>query len=136
RVRVQCNGLNTGATARIRRIKVEKGQQQTAWTDDRLSQDMASAVTEAAEALVDLENNYALARWVKKAEATGGRPALLGLTSASEGPSGVILAADQFWLGDNTVFDDASNTFITDAAGQRMILMGPFGAAGDLTMWQ
>lgn len=49
----------------------------------------------------------------------------------------ISLGAGKIYFGDDTVWDDASNTIITDdGAGARTIQLGPFGASGDLIFWQ
>jgi hypothetical protein len=75
----------------------------------------------------------AVARFILSAEASGSRPALLTLESGG-GSSNIALRAAEVFFGDNTVFDDASNTFQSVANGRRFILGGPFGAEG-LTQW-
>ena len=44
--------------------------------------------------------------------------------------------ADQLWFGDNTFWEDASDTLQTlTGDGRRLVTNGPFGAAGEMLMW-
>lgn len=70
------------------------------------------------------------------AAAGGGQPALVELFSGAAGAF-VRLAAAQILFGDNTVFDDATDTMRTTIGSNiRIMAFGaPFGAAGNLLEW-
>lgn len=87
------------------------------------SQDAASKLNEARIRIVT--------------EAQGGQPAVVEIVSSTGAGSYIRLGAQQIGLGDNTVFDNASDTFQTVIGSRRRVwAMGaPFGASGDLTMW-
>ena len=70
------------------------------------------------------------------AAAGGGNPALVELFAGGAG-SFVRLAAAQILFGDNTVFDDATDTMRTTIGSNiRIMAFGaPFGAGGDLLEW-
>lgn len=88
-------------------------------------------------AIVDLEAQRALASYEVVAAASGGRPARLKLVSTSGLGSFVALDAQWIFLGDNTVFDDATDTMQTTVGSNiRVIANGAaFGAAGNLLEW-
>lgn len=88
------------------------------------------------EAFVDPTTGLAIARFVKEASATGGRPARLSLYSDSEGTSNVALDAKEIFFGDNTTFEDEFNSFYTEADDVRTRWGGPFGVSEDLFLWQ
>lgn len=87
-----------------------------------------SSVTQHSLAIIDLENQQALAMWQVKAEATGGRPTILSLISSAFG-SALALTAEQIYFGDNTVFDDATDTLRTTVGSVRYVQTwgAPFG---------
>ncbi|MEC7796398.1 MAG: fibronectin type III domain-containing protein, partial [Pseudomonadota bacterium] len=95
-----------------------------------------AAATQHSLAIIDLENQQALARWEVVANASGGKPARIGLTSSSLG-SFVALDAPYIFWGDNTVFDDATDTLQTTVGPNiRVLAFGaPFGASGNLLEW-
>lgn len=70
------------------------------------------------------------------AAAGGGNPALVELYAGAAG-SFVRLAAAQILFGDNTIFDDATDTMRTTIGSNiRVMAFGaPFGAAGNLLEW-
>ena len=74
------------------------------------------------------------ARVSLRAAASGSRPALLQLLSGTLGSS-IALSGDEIWFGDNTVFDDASQTFRSVSGSVRTVTLGPFGVNGDLALW-
>lgn len=100
-----------------------------------ITDDLQARVSTLDEAFIDSGTGLALARFVKIASATGGRPARFGLYSDSEGTSDAAIDAARIFFGDDTYFDDASNTFISESGGVRRRYGDPFGAAGDLLYW-
>lgn len=99
--------------------------------------DLSASVTEQSLAIIDLENQQALAAWRVKAEATGGKPTILELLSGFFG-SAIAMTAEQIYFGDNSVFDDATDT-LTTTVGSMSYVQGwgaPFGAEADLIQWQ
>lgn len=117
-------------------IKVNFGSVATDFSDDYSATVLAATVTEQSLAIVDLENQQALAAWQVVAEASGGKPARIGLASSTLG-SFVALDAPYIFWGDNTVFDDATDTLQTTVGGRiRVMALGaPFGASGNLIEW-
>jgi hypothetical protein len=94
-----------------------------------------STVTMNSEAIVDLESQNNVARFDLEAAAGGGRPARVSIISQASG-SDIALMADQLWFGDNTFWEDASDTLQTlTGDGRRLVTNGPFGASGEMLMW-
>ncbi|WP_336968364.1 hypothetical protein [Brevundimonas aurantiaca] len=108
----------------------------TAPAGGRQIQALNSSVTQNALAITDLENQQALASWSVIANASGGKPARIGLTSSSLGSFVALDAPFIFW-GDNTVFDDATDTLQTTVGPNiRVLAFGaPFGASENLLEW-
>ncbi|MDP3405041.1 MAG: phage tail protein [Brevundimonas sp.] len=95
---------------------------------------LESTVSVQATAIQGLEDQNGIARFDIIATASGGNPARLSIVSDEE--SAIALVAEQIWFGENTVFDNATDTFLTLVpGGRRLINFGPFGADGDLLMW-
>lgn len=117
-------------------IKFERGSVATIYSNDASQKAISASVTEHSLAIIDLENQQALARWEVVANASGGKPARIGLTSSSLG-SFVALDAPYIFWGDNTVFDDATDTLQTTVGPNiRVLAFGaPFGASGNLLEW-
>lgn len=117
-------------------IKVNGGAAATDWSDEASAKDLSASVTEQSLAIIDLENQQALAAWQVKAAASGGKPTILSLISSSFG-SAIAMAAEQLYFGDNTVFDDATDTLRTLVGDKvRVVAWGaPFGMNGDLIEW-
>ena len=121
----------------IRQGKLELGGlPATPYSAEATEVQLAASVTEQSLAIVDLENQQALAMWQVKAEAMGGRPTILSLISSAFG-SAIAMTAEQLYFGDNTVFDDATDTLRTVIGDKaRVVAWGaPFGASGDLIEW-
>ena len=99
----------------------------TAPAGGRQIQALNSSVTQNALAIIDLENQQALAYFGIKAEATGSRPTILELFSGVR--SAIALTADQIYFGDNTVFDDPTDTIQTVWGSTRKVMAwgAPFG---------
>lgn len=108
----------------------------TAYSDDATVRSLSAFVTEQSLAIIDLENQQALAAWQIKAAASGGKPTILSLISSSFG-SAIAMAAEQLYFGDNTIFDDATDTLRTVVGDKvRVVAWGaPFGMNGDLIEW-
>ncbi|MNX63437.1 hypothetical protein D3C86_944350 [compost metagenome] len=97
---------------------------------------LSASVTEQSLAIIDLETGQALAKFELVAAASGGKPARFKLVSSSLG-SAIALDAPWIYWGDNTVFDDATDTLQTTVGGRiRVMALGaPFGSAGNLLEW-
>lgn len=119
-----------------RRLKLEAGANATLWTDDQAVIDLSATTTQQSLAIIDLENQQAIASWRIKSEASGSKPAIIEAVSALGG-SYVAFGAEQVYFGDNTVFDDATDTIQTIIGGRiRVTAWGaPFGLYGDLLEW-
>lgn len=134
-IAVNHNGVGNGEII-LTRNKIEAGPVCTVYSGDASTRDLSASVTEQSLAIIDLENQQALASWNVVAAATGGKPARIGLTSSSLGSFIALDAPFIFW-GDNTVFDDATDTLQTTIGGHRRVLAfgAPFGASGNLLEW-
>lgn len=131
--------VTTGGTdgfINLRQAKTEAGSVCTIYSSDASVISLSASVTEQSLAIVDLESQQALAAWQVVAEASGGKPARMGLASSQLG-SYVALDAPYIFWGDNTVFADVSDTLQTTVGGNiRVMALGaPFGAGGDLLEW-
>lgn len=113
----------------VRQGKLEFGSlPATPYSGEASERQLAASVTEQSLAIIDLENQNALASWRVKTEATGGRPTILQLLSGSFGSS-IAMTAEQIYFGDNTVFDDATDTIQTVWGSTRKVMAwgAPFG---------
>ena len=120
----------------IRQGKLELGGlPATPYSAEATEIQLSASVTQQSLAIIDLENQQALASWTIKAAATGGRPTILQLLSGSFGSS-IAMTAEQIYFGDNTVFDDASDTIQTVWGSVRKVIAwgAPFGPDG-LVEW-
>lgn len=117
-------------------VKLEGGTVATIYSNDALEQALSASVTQQALAIIDLENQQNIALWRIKAEASGSRPAIIEAYSGL-GVSALAFSAEQLYLGDNTVFDDATNTWQTiDGSTVYIRAEGaPFGAFSNLREW-
>jgi len=116
--------------------KLEAGSTATIFTADALARNMAASVTEQSLAIIDLENQQAIASWRIKSEASGSKPAIIEAVSALGG-SYVAFGAEQIYFGGNTVFDDATDTWQT-VEGSTVYIRAdgaPFGANANLREW-
>ena len=116
--------------------KLEAGSTATIFTADALARSMAASVTEQSLAIVDLENQQAIASWRIKSEASGSKPAIIEAVSALGGAY-VAFGAEQIYFGGNTVFDDATDTWQT-VEGSTVYVRAdgaPFGANANLREW-
>lgn len=99
---------------------------------------LEATVATQATAIVDAATKLAEARLRISVAASGGDPAILELYSATGATSFLRLAAEQILFGDNTTFDDATDTLETIIAGTQVncIAWGlPFGTSSDLLQW-
>lgn len=133
---VDDGAFTSGGSVGWKRVKLEQGPICTLWSDDASSVDLSASVTQQSLAIIDIENQQALAAWRVKAEASGSRPTVLELLSGPFG-SAIAMTAAQIYLGDNTVFDDATNTWQTiDGSTVYIRAEGaPFGAFSNLREW-
>lgn len=133
---VDDGAFTSGGSVGWKRVKLEQGPICTLWSDDASSVDISASVTQQSLAIIDLENQQALAAWRVKAEASGSRPTVLELLSGPFG-SAIAMTAAQIYLGDNTVFDDATNTWQTIDGSTAYIRAegAPFGAFNNLREW-
>lgn len=94
-----------------------------------------STVTTHSTAISDLNAQNNVARFDLEAAAGGGKPARFSLVSGPE-KAAIALMADRIWHGDNSFWDDASDTMQTlTGDGRRLVTNGPFGALGEMLMW-
>lgn len=125
----------SGSTVRIRRLKFEVGATATEWTDGGSLTQLTATVSQHSLAIIDLDAQQALAKYEVVAVASGGKPARLKLVSSSLG-SAIALDAPYVYFGDNTVFEDATDTLVTTIGTIRYITAwgAPFGP-DNLTYW-
>ena len=97
---------------------------------------LSASVAATQLVVADLDANYALARYALSATTPGGA-AILSLVSDSYGTV-AGLSADQIYLGENTVFDNATDTWRTTTGSTlRVTAMGAaFGTDGALLEWE
>ncbi|MDX2334621.1 phage tail protein [Brevundimonas vesicularis] len=133
---VDDGAFTSGGSVGWKRVKLEQGPICTLWSDDASSVDISASVTQQSLAIIDLENQQNIALWRVKAEASGSRPAIIEAISGL-GVSALAFSAEQLYLGDNTVFDDATNTWQTiDGSTVYIRAEGaPFGAFSNLREW-
>lgn len=119
--------VSTDAAA-FTRIMVNSGPAPVQWSDQATGRSLSATVTEQSLAIIDLENQKALASWSIKAAASSGKPTILQLLSGSFGSS-IAMTAEQIYFGDNTVFVDASDTIQTVWGSTRKVMAwgAPFG---------
>lgn len=99
---------------------------------------LSATVTTQAVTIADSASKLAAARLIFETAAGGGRPARFGLYSDSYGGSAIALNAAQIYFGDNTVFDDATDTLRTTIAGSAWVQAwgASFGVSSNLREWQ
>ncbi|ASE38479.1 hypothetical protein CEP68_02575 [Brevundimonas vesicularis] len=133
---VDDGAFTSGGSVGWKRVKLEQGPVCTLWSDDASDVEMSASVTQQSLAIIDLENQQNIALWRIKAEASGSRPAIIEAYSGL-GVSALAFSAEQLYLGDNTVFDDATNTWQTiDGSTVYIRAEGaPFGAFSNLREW-
>ncbi|MEW6537965.1 MAG: phage tail protein [Pseudomonadota bacterium] len=122
--------------AAFTRIMINSGPAPVQWSDQATGRSLSASVTQHSLAIIDLENQQNIALWRIKAEASGSRPAIIEAYSGL-GVSALAFSAEQLYLGDNTVFDDATNTWQTiDGSTVYIRAEGaPFGAFNNLREW-
>lgn len=91
-----------------------------------------SSINTNATAIVDIEGNLSAAYAV--IVDANGRIASLRLLSDGTTATAELLA-DLIYMGDDTVFEDTQNSFVTETGGNRYRYGGPFGASTDLLQW-
>lgn len=96
---------------------------------------LQASVSTTQSTVANLAANYALARYQVAATTPGGA-AILSLTSSNYGAV-AGLQADQIYFGENTFFDNASDTLQTvDGSGRMVTAWGAgFGNDGTLREW-
>lgn len=126
----------SGGVLPVWAIKVNNGDVATDFSDDYSATVLEASVTSQSLAIIDLETQQALARFELVTAASGGKPARFRMVSSSLGSAIALDAPFIFW-GDNTVFDDATDTLQTTIGGNRRVLAlgAPFGANGTLLEW-
>jgi len=144
-------------------IKVEAGATATIYSNDGTTKSLAGSVTQQSLAIIDLENQQALAAYELLANASGGDPAYLRLVSSTAGGyaalassvvalqttsggqvktalrafNGNVHIGDKLYLGDDGlwVFDPVTKTESIRGTGFAKVRGRGFGANGDLTEW-
>lgn len=136
RFRILARKLGTGGNVAFTLLKVNTGAYATPWSDDQDAKAVQASVTEQSLAIIDLENQQAIASWRIKSEASGSKPAIIEAVSALGG-SFIALGAEQIYFGDNTVFDDVTDTFQTEVDGNVYVRAegAPFGLGDILREW-
>ena len=109
-------------------IKVNSGAVAADFSDDYSATVLEASVTQQSLAIVDLENQQNIALWRIKAEASGGRPAIIEAYSGL-GVSALAFGAEQIYFGENTVLDDLTDTLRTTVGSVRYVQTwgAPFG---------
>lgn len=126
-----------GGNAFISRIMLNTGATVAGWTDAATTRDLAARTSITESSVADAQAKLAVARLVLLAEATGGRPARMTLYSDNYGGSAIALDAAKIYFGDNSVFDDATDTLQTVWGTTRKVMAwgSPFGP-DSLTEWE
>lgn len=164
RARYVVNCATSPTLIQLRQVKAERGVlPATAYSDDQAARALSATVTEQSLAIIDLENQQALAAWGVLAEASGADPAFIGVVSSTLGGyvaiAGPVVAlqtttggqvktalkahdgnvhiADKLYLGDDGlwVFDPVTKTESIRGPGFAKVRGRGFGANGDLTEW-
>ncbi|WP_433952456.1 hypothetical protein [Brevundimonas diminuta] len=128
--------LQNFTTASWARAMLQPGSISTSYREDAAVSSLGATVTEQSLAIVDLENQQAIATWRIKSEASGSKPAIIEAVSALGGAY-VAFGAEQIYFGGNTVFDDATDTWQT-VEGSTVYVRAdgaPFGANANLREW-
>ena len=142
--------VTTGGTEgliNLRQAKTEAGSVCTIYSSDASVSSLSATVTEQSLAIIDLENQQALASFRKIAEASGAAPAYYEFVSSTSGGYAAIAAPVVALLntvpgGDPLVAMEAENgrvRFSEPASvvkdGRRATIGPGFGVAGDLLLW-
>lgn len=119
-------------------IKVNFGEAASDFTDERTAADYYARTGIAQDAALDAQAKLAFARLTLVAEASGGRPTRVGIYSDNQGNSDIVLDAARIWFGENTVFDDVTDTLQTVWGSTRRVLAlgAPFGTDSTITEWE
>ncbi|MDR7232301.1 hypothetical protein J2X45_003407 [Caulobacter sp. BE264] len=132
------SGFKSSANASLTTLSSAQSTQATQITTLQSNATSLSAtVTSQAATLADVSSKVAVARFVVEAAASGGLPARLALTSDSLGGSNIALSAAKIYFGDNTVFNDATDTLRTVTGSTAYVIAWgeAFGVDGDLLSW-
>lgn len=115
--------------------KIEAGNIATIYSPEASTKDISATVTQNTVTIADHSSQFALASWEVVAAASGGKPARFKLISSSLGTAAAI-DAPWIYFGDNTVFEDATDTLVTTVGSTRYITAwgAPFGS-DSLTYW-
>ena len=156
--------MNAPTFMGARRVKVEEGGlPATPYTSETTVNQTAASVTQQSLAIIDLENQQALAAYELIANASGSDPAYLRLVSSTAGGyaalassvvalqttsggqvktalrafNGNVHIGDKLYLGDDGlwVFDPVTKTESIRGPGFAKVRGRGFGANGDLTEW-
>lgn len=92
------------------------------WNDDATTRDLSARTSITETSIADAQAKLAVARISLLAEATGGRPARFIIQSDSYGGSFAALDAAKIYFGDNSVFDDVSDTLQTVTGSIRRVI--------------
>ncbi|CAM3126316.1 hypothetical protein [Brevundimonas diminuta] len=99
RARYVVNCATSPTLIQLRQVKAERGVlPATAYSDDQAARALSATVTEQSLAIIDLENQQAIASWRIKSEASGSKPAIIEAVSALGG-SHVAFGAEQIYFG-------------------------------------
>jgi hypothetical protein len=106
-------------------------------TIDTPTTGLSARVTSTETAIVDLETQNEEAR-IEFVASTGGGDAIFRLGSTTYAGTMAGLYADQIYWGENTIFDDMSDTLRTTVGLRtKIIALGsPFGTDSTLTEWE
>jgi hypothetical protein len=136
RARFVINCATAPTLIQLRQVKAERGAAPpTAYSAEQADRALSASVTSQSLAVIDLELQQAVARWNVRTAAVGSKPTVLELLSGYYG-SAIAMTAEQIYFGDNTVFDDATDTLTTTIGSVRYITAwgAPFGS-DSLTHW-
>lgn len=117
-------------------VKVEFGSTATPYSEEAAGNLLNARLTTTETTVVDHANNFNLAKWEVEAAASGSLPTRLRLQSGTYG-SAIAMEASEIFFGDNTVYDNATDTLQTIVGSRAYIDAwgASFGAAGDLRHW-
>lgn len=132
------NGFQSSATSSLTTLSNAQSTQASQITTlQSNASGLSATVSSQGTTLVDHTNKLAVARFVLEAVASGALPARFSLYSDSQGTSAAALSAANIYFGDNTVFNDATDTLrtVTGSTASVMAWGSPFGTAADLLWW-
>ena len=143
----QTNARFTSPTGEVQVAKSQAIAQSLANTNQAISDFNLAALSSAGglsatasaafSTAVDAATKLAVGRIMLETVGGGGAPSRLLIYSDEYGGSAVVLSAKQIGFGDNTLFDDVTDTLRTVTGGvARVIAWGaPFGSSADLLEW-